>query len=57
MIDFTGKNILVVGASSGIGEETAYVLAENGANVILVARRDPPNINHIILATSRILTV
>ena len=40
MIDFTNKNILVVGASSGIGEMTAYVLAEQGANVILVARRE-----------------
>lgn len=40
MIDFTGKNILIVGASSGIGEETAYVLSECGANVILVARRE-----------------
>lgn len=40
MIDFNDKNILVVGASSGIGEKTAYVLAEQGANVILVARRE-----------------
>ena len=40
MIDFNGKNILVIGASSGIGEETAYVLAENGAKVLLVARRE-----------------
>lgn len=40
MIDFTGKNILIVGASAGIGAETACVLAENGANVILVARRE-----------------
>ena len=40
MLDFNGKNILVVGASSGIGEETAYLLAEIGARVILVARRE-----------------
>lgn len=40
MIDFANKNMLVVGASSGIGEKTAYVLAEQGANVILVARRE-----------------
>lgn len=40
MIDLSGKNILVVGASSGIGEETALVLARQGANVILLARRE-----------------
>ena len=39
MLDFAGKNVLVVGASSGIGQETAVVLAEQGANVILAARR------------------
>ncbi len=43
MIDFRDKNILVVGASSGIGEKTATVLAEQGANVILLARRE----NHL----------
>ncbi|MCR4729414.1 MAG: SDR family oxidoreductase [Saccharofermentans sp.] len=40
LINLSGKNILVVGASSGIGEETAWVLARQGANVILLARRE-----------------
>ncbi len=40
MTDFGNKTILVVGASSGIGEETARTLAKNGAKVVLVARRE-----------------
>jgi len=39
-LDLTGRNILVTGASSGIGRETAILLSELGARVILVARNE-----------------
>lgn len=37
-MSFTGKTVLVAGASSGIGRETALIFAAEGANVIAVAR-------------------
>lgn len=37
-IDFTGKKIMVVGASSGIGQAAAILLAEMGAKVVLISR-------------------
>lgn len=37
-LDLTGKNILVTGATSGLGQETARVLAERGARVMALAR-------------------
>jgi NADP-dependent 3-hydroxy acid dehydrogenase YdfG len=39
MQDLTGKVALITGASSGIGEAVARLLAEEGVNVVLVARR------------------
>ena len=38
-MDFKNKVVLITGASSGIGKETAIVFAKLGANIILVARR------------------
>lgn len=37
-MDFTGKNIVVTGASSGIGRAAANLLAQRGANVFALSR-------------------
>lgn len=36
--DFSGKNFVIVGASSGIGKQTAIELAKSGANVLAIGR-------------------
>lgn len=36
--EIKGKNVLITGASFGIGESLAYTLSKSGANLILVAR-------------------
>ena len=40
LIDLTGKRILVIGASSGIGKQTALTLSTVGAKLTLVARNE-----------------
>ncbi|WP_445149633.1 SDR family oxidoreductase [Baekduia sp. Peel2402] len=42
MTDIEGKIIAITGASSGIGEATAELLAARGAKVVLGARREEP---------------
>ena len=36
---FHGKNVVICGGSTGIGEQIAYRFCEQGANVLVVARR------------------
>ncbi len=40
VIDLSGKTILVTGASSGMGAQTAILCSQLGAKVVLVARRE-----------------
>ena len=39
MSNITDKVVVITGASSGIGESTAKLLAQQGARVVLGARR------------------
>ena len=45
MQNIQGKVVIITGASSGVGEATAYKPAENGANVVAFALAQPEDTN------------
>lgn len=45
LVDFTGKNIIITGASKGIGRDTAVLLSKLGAKLILIARTESGLLN------------
>ncbi|MBQ3444478.1 MAG: SDR family oxidoreductase [Selenomonadaceae bacterium] len=48
-----GKTAIVTGASSGIGRSTAYKLAQEGANVVVTARREE-RLKEVVAECSRL---
>ena len=37
-----GKNVVITGASTGLGEQLAYQYARLGANIVIAAMQDCP---------------
>jgi NADP-dependent 3-hydroxy acid dehydrogenase YdfG len=52
VLGIEGKVVAITGASSGIGEATALLLAERGAKVVLGARR-PERLEALVAASKR----
>ena len=46
-VRLTGKNIIITGATAGIGKETARILAKMGANIIFATRNKEKTLNTI----------
>ncbi len=46
-VRLTGKNIIITGATAGIGKETARTLAKMGANIIFATRNKEKTLNAI----------
>ena len=51
-LNLSGRHALVCGASEGIGRAAAWALAEQGANVTALARREPV-LNELVAALLR----
>ena len=49
------KNVVITGASTGIGEELAYQYARLGANVVITARREQ-RLKEVLLLRMTIFT-
>ena len=41
-LKFAGKNVLITGSGTGIGQTIARKFAEEGANIIIMGRRKEP---------------
>ncbi len=50
MSNLTGKTIIITGSSRGVGADTAQILAESGANIIVNYRSKAPRANKIVAA-------
>jgi 2-deoxy-D-gluconate 3-dehydrogenase len=53
LFDLSGKTAIVTGAGSGLGQGMAVALAEAGADVVVVARKEPRETEKMIRALGR----